>query len=406
MKKVREGYKITELGEIPEEWEVSKLGNLSEIVRGASPRPKGDPKYYGGSVPRLMISDVTRDGKYVTPKTDFLTEEGAKKSRPMKKGDLVISVSGTVALPTFLAVDSCIHDGFMGFKYIDGKLLKDYLYYEILNLREKLKNSATDGGVYINLTTDIVKNFDVLVPPTNEQQKIASILSSVDEQIEKTDNLIEKTKELKKGLMEQLLTRGIGHSRFKDTDIGRIPEEWGVKKLEEICEFWDGKRKPIKAEERSKMSGSIPYYGASGIIDWVNDFIFDDELILLGEDGENIKSRNVPLAFKVIGKCWVNNHAHVLKVREDNNTDFITYVLEDKDYSSYVIGSAQPKLNQAQCRKFIIQIPPAEEQEKIALILSSVDEQIQQYEFKKEKLQELKKGLMQNLLTGKIRVKV
>lgn len=79
MKKIKEGYKMTELGEIPVDWGIGKLGDLSEIVRGASPRPKGDPKYYGGSVPRLMISDVTRDGKYVTPKTDFLTEEGAKK---------------------------------------------------------------------------------------------------------------------------------------------------------------------------------------------------------------------------------------------------------------------------------------------------------------------------------------
>ncbi|MBA8896482.1 restriction endonuclease subunit S [Clostridium saccharobutylicum] len=199
-------FKDTEIGRIPEEWEIENLGDVTEIVRGASPRPKGDPKYYGGNVPRLMISDVTRDGKYVTPRTDFLTEEGAKKSRPMNKGDLIISISGTVALPTFLAVDSCIHDGFMGFKKIDEKLNKDFLYYQILFLREKLIRSATDGGVYINLTTDIVKEFKIIIPPLEEQNQIYLMLSSLDEQIDQYKEKKEKLQELKKGLIQKLLT--------------------------------------------------------------------------------------------------------------------------------------------------------------------------------------------------------
>jgi len=199
-------FKDTEIGRIPEEWNVENLGSVTEIVRGASPRPKGDPQYYGGNVPRLMISDVTRDGKYVTPRTDFLTEEGARKSRPMNKGDLIISISGTVALPTFLAVDSCIHDGFMGFKKIDENLNKDFLYYQILFLREKLTRSATDGGVYVNLTTDIVKEFSIIIPSLEEQKQIVLILSSVDEKINQYQYKKEKLQELKKGLMQKLLT--------------------------------------------------------------------------------------------------------------------------------------------------------------------------------------------------------
>lgn len=188
---------------------------------------------------------------------------------------------------------------------------------------------------------------------------------------------------------------------YKMTELGEIPVDWEVNRLEEICEFLDGKRKPIKAEDRLLMQGGIPYYGASGIIDWVNDYLFDDELILLGEDGENIKSRNVPLAFKVNGKCWVNNHAHVLKIKnnESDDIDYITYSLENKDYSSYVIGSAQPKLNQAECRKFLLLRPKLKEQQKISLILTSVDEQIEITDNLIEKTKELKKGLMQKLLT-------
>ncbi|OOM09436.1 restriction endonuclease subunit S [Clostridium saccharobutylicum] len=422
MKKVREGYKMTDLGEIPVDWVVGKLGDLSEIVRGASPRPKGDPKYYGGSVPRLMISDVTRDGKYVTPKTDFLTEEGAKKSRPMNKGDLVMSISGTVALPSFLAVDSCIHDGFMGFKKIDEQLYKDYLYYEILHLREKLINSATDGGVYINLTTDIVKNFDILVPLMKEQQKISLILSSVDEQIEITDNLIEKTKELKKGLMQKLLTKGIGNSRFKDTEIGRIPEAWEIRGLIDISQ---GKGEyGIGAVATEYVVGNPRYLRITDIGD-ESKLLFNDIKGLNDEEYEKYLLKYNDVVFARTGNTTGKSYAYDIKDGELvyagflikfsinpklANVNFIKYVIQSKRYWDWVnvmsTRSGQPGINSNEYAKFLIQLPGIEEQNQISLILSSVDEQIDQYESKKEKLQELKKGLMQKLLTGCIRVKV
>lgn len=185
------------------------------------------------------------------------------------------------------------------------------------------------------------------------------------------------------------------------TELGEIPEEWEVRQLEDVCEILDSYRKPIKASDREEMKGDIPYYGASGVIDWVNDYIFDEELILLGEDGENLNSRNTNLAFKVSGKSWVNNHAHVFKIADKSrdNIDFMVYYLEYKDYSKYIAGSAQPKITQAQCRKFLLPSPDLEEQEKIASILSTVDEQIDNVNGLIEKNKELKKGLMQQLLT-------
>ncbi|WP_347043160.1 restriction endonuclease subunit S, partial [Bacteroides fragilis] len=130
------------------------------------------------------------------------------------------------------------------------------------------------------------------------------------------------------------------------------------------------------------------------------------DLILLGEDGENLNSRNTNLAFKISGKSWVNNHAHVFRIKNTNKNsiDFMVYYLESKDYSKYIAGSAQPKITQAQCRKFLLPIPSKGEQDKIASILSSVDSKIEEYETKKQKIEELKKGLMQQLLNGKLRV--
>src|SRR5690606_37536378 len=113
-----------------------------------------------------------------------------------------------------------------------------------------------------------------------------------------------------------------------------------------------------------------PYYGASGIIDYVNDYLFDDELILLGEDGANILSRATPLAFMVEGKVWVNNHAHVLKTRDGYDRKFVTEYLESIKYDKYNTGTAQPKLNKEVCLSIPIVVPPLSEQKRIAEVLS------------------------------------
>ncbi|MBX2915222.1 MAG: restriction endonuclease subunit S [Cyclobacteriaceae bacterium] len=188
--------------------------------------------------------------------------------------------------------------------------------------------------------------------------------------------------------------------RFKEFKSG-----WINKKLSDVSVFLDGKRKPIKESDRAKMRGQFPYYGASGIIDFVNDYIFDDEIILLGEDGENIVSRNLPLAFKVVGKCWVNNHAHVIKPNRDTDIDFLTHILEKTNYEIYNTGTAQPKLNQEVCKSIPLNLPTLPEQQKIASFLSEVDEKIQQLTRKKELLEHYKKGVMQQLFSGKLRFK-
>ncbi|MFL0095599.1 restriction endonuclease subunit S [Tenacibaculum maritimum] len=184
---------------------------------------------------------------------------------------------------------------------------------------------------------------------------------------------------------------------FKQTEIGLIPEDWLVISLSEAVEFLDGKRRPIKANER--VSGNYPYYGASGIIDYVNDYIFDDELILLGEDGENILSRNLPLAFIIKGKAWVNNHAHVMKPNKFFNINFLTEYLESLDYSLLNSGTAQPKLNKKSCLNIRVIAPPIKEQKAIATALSDVDDLIASLEGLIAKKQAIKQGAMQQLLT-------
>lgn len=179
--------------------------------------------------------------------------------------------------------------------------------------------------------------------------------------------------------------------------------EWEEKRLGEIVKFLDGKRKPLEKGER--ISGIYPYYGASGIIDYVKDYIFDEELILLSEDGANIIDRNYRVSFLARGKYWVNNHAHVLKAKENNYNAFICEALERLNYQKYNTGTAQPKLNQDVCKKIILYTPSLPEQTKIADFLSTVDDKIQNQQDKITHLENIKKGFMQKIFSRKIRFK-
>ena len=192
---------------------------------------------------------------------------------------------------------------------------------------------------------------------------------------------------------------------YKQTELGMIPEGWDLLKFDDVFEFLDHKRKPVEEKIRNKMHGEYPYYGASGIIDYVNDYIFDDELILLGEDGENIISRNSRLAFKISGKCWVNNHAHVLKPRNDYNVNFLAELLESLNYEKYNSGTAQPKLNKQTIAKIKLVIPSLPEQQMISKNLSDINELIKQLDYLIEKKKNIKQGAMQEILTGKKRLK-
>lgn len=170
---------------------------------------------------------------------------------------------------------------------------------------------------------------------------------------------------------------------------------WEQRKLGEVVNFLDTLRKPLEGAKRVK--GPYPYYGASGIVDYVDGYLFDEELILLSEDGANITERNYPVCFLASGKYWVNNHAHVLKIKEDNDNNFICNSLERKDYTKYNTGMAMPKLNKETCKGIPIMCPNYDEQKKIGNYFRKFDTLIALHQRKLEHLQEQKKGLLQKM---------
>lgn len=182
--------------------------------------------------------------------------------------------------------------------------------------------------------------------------------------------------------------------------MSEIPNHWEIKQLQDCCEILDSKRIPINSEERAKRIGGIPYYGANGQQGTIDDFIFNEDLVLLAEDGGNFEQYySRPISYIIRGKSWVNNHAHVLKARAITTTEFVHYSLVHKNILGYINGGTRSKLNQADLRVIPINLPPLDEQKKISEILVSVDKVIELTDIEIGKLQNLKKGMMQDLLT-------
>ena len=172
-------------------------------------------------------------------------------------------------------------------------------------------------------------------------------------------------------------------------------DDWEQRKLEDVVEFLDTMRKPLEGAKR--IPGPYPYYGASGIVDYVDGYLFDEELVLLSEDGANITDRNYPVCFLASGKYWVNNHAHVLRTKDGNENNFICNSLERKDYKQYNSGMAMPKLNQEVCRGIPISCPSFDEQKKIGDYFRNLDNLITLHQRECDQLKELKKTMLKKM---------
>ena len=153
-----------------------------------------------------------------------------------------------------------------------------------------------------------------------------------------------------------------------------MASEWPLLSLGEISVNFDTRRKPVKGAER--IAGPYPYYGASGVVDFVDGYLFDGEYLLIAEDGENLRTRNTPIAFRATGKFWVNNHAHIIQGNGKASTRYLEYALLTADIDPYLTGAVMPKLTQGNLNKIPVLYPPKEIQDEIVSVLGALDDKI------------------------------
>ena len=216
---------------------------------------------------------------------------------------------------------------------------------------------------------DFVRTLVWAVPPVGEQTAIAHFLdhetAKIDALIAEQEKLIHLLAEKRQATLSHAVTRGLDPAApMKDSGVawlGEVPAHWEVGAVKRFFRSLDGRRVPLSAEERGGRQGEFPYYGASGVIDSIDDFIFDEDLVLVAEDGANLLNRSSPIAFVATGKYWVNNHAHILKPT-DENVRFWAERIEVIDLEPVVTGAAQPKLTIEALMNLPISAPPTNEE--------------------------------------------
>ena len=324
--------------------------------------------------------------------------ETAEMNR-VKSGNFILNI--TFAWERALAVtndedqDKLVSHRFPQFKP-NSDLVIDFFKHTLMDKRFKhhleLSSPGGAGRNKVLKVADMLK-YELLVPSIKEQNEISSFLNHVDYIITLHQRKLDNLKLKKKALLQKLFPKN--GERYPELRFPGFTDAWEQRKLGNIVDFLDGQRKPLKESERTK--GKYPYYGASGIIDYINDYLFDENLVLLSEDGANIIDRNYPVCFIATGKYWVNNHAHVLKVKTGVIDKFICESLERLDYTKFNTGTAQPKLNQDICQKIVITIPNEDEQKCISEFLDKINNIITLHQRKLDHLQLQKKALLQQM---------
>ncbi|HOM02774.1 MAG TPA: restriction endonuclease subunit S [Acetivibrio sp.] len=412
----REGYKMTELGEIPIEWEVKPIREVAEV----NPESLGSKTDKDFIINYIDIESVST-GKISNIKELSFGEAPSRARRKVRKDDVIISTVRPY-LKAFTLIKSNTENLVCstGFAVLRAKNnnLPQYIYQCTLSdsFLNQLSNKMV-GSNYPAVNSSDVQETLIPIPPLLEQKKIADILSTVDKQIEQTDALIEKTKQLKKGLMQRLLTKGIGHTEFKDTEIGTIPKEWEVVKLGEVVEIVNGATPSTKVE-KYWVNGSIPWATPSDItsngkyISATEKYITEDGLknssMTLLPSGSILMTSRATIGEKCINTLPMatNQGFKSMICSERIQNEFLYYMIDlvKIDFIKLASGSTFLEISKKDIELYKILLPPIQEQIYIANILCQVDKNIELCADKKESLQKLKNALLQKLLTGKIRV--
>ena len=424
---MKEGYKDSPIGEIPQEWEVRSIEDIAD-VKGGKRLPKGEklletPTPY----PYIRVADMYMGGVDPSGVMFVPAEVQPKISRYIiQKSDLFISVAGTLGLVGKIPKEL---DGANLTENADRitnlKANQDFLLQVLLSpIVQKAIEKEKTNNAQPKLALTRIKKFHVPYPPFPEQKKIATILSTVDEKIAVIEERIQATQELKKGLMQRLLTRGIGHTEFKDSPLGEIPVGWKVVRLGQYVEKVGSGITPKGGREAYVESG-VKFIRSQNVL--VGKFTLSDVAfiseeqhlkmsgtqllagdVLLNITGASIgRSCIVPEGF---GEANVNQHVCIIRPGEEIESVYLSKLLNSplgqNQINRFQAGGNREGLNFQQIRSFKIPLPTIEEQISISKILSTVEERLESLGKKRQMFKELKKGLMQQLLTGKTRVKM
>jgi len=417
----REGYKKTKIGWIPEDWGLDRLENCCQKITDGShlsPMPVKEGSLIA-TVKDMLSNDFNYNNCTNISNNDF--ELLVKTGCSPQQGDVLFSKDGTIG-KTFVFNNNkkiVLLSSIAILRAHKTILLSYFLFYVLKSeVFYKQLEGLKSGSALKRLVLKAIREIHTPLPPLPEQQKIAAILSTVDKKIESIEEQIKQTEQLKKGLMNKLLTEGIGHTEFKDTKIGRIPKSWEAVKLKKIAtiergkfqhrprndpQFYGGKHPFIQTGDVTNSNGKLKKYtqtlNENGL---AVSKLFPKGTIII-----TIAANIGDTAIALFDVAFPDSLIGIIAKSSINNV-YLEYYLrtQKKHLNKLSTVSAQKNINLETLKPLLVPKPPIQEQEKIATILGSVDEKIDVLHDKKSKYETLKKGLMQQLLTGRMRVKI
>jgi type I restriction enzyme S subunit len=374
-------------------WSLASIDDVCDVVNGGTPKT-GVPDYWGGQHQWITPAEMgKRSSAYVSQTERTITDQGLQNSsaRPLPPMSVILSSRAPIGHLVINTEPMATNQGCKGLvprKQIDHK----FLYYYLGSIVQLLNDLGT-GATFKELSGGKLKEVPVPLPPLPEQQRIVAILD------EAFDGIATAKAHAEKNLQN---TRALFASHMQSV-FSRTGKGWTTKTLNQISQNLDSKRIPITKSDRKP--GEFRYYGASGIVDYVEGYIFDGDTLLVSEDGANLLARSTPIAFSVSGRYWVNNHAHILKFDSMATQRCVEFYLESIPLDDYITGAAQPKLNQQALNSIPILIPDSiDEQQKVIDEIEALLEQTERleatYQQKLTALDALKKSLLHRAFNG------
>lgn len=356
--------------EVPENWVWVRLGAIAEIVTGGTPSKK-HPEYYGGNFPFYKPSDLDQ-GRLTYDASEYLSEEGKNVSRIIPKNSTAVCCIGSIGKCGYLMCEGTTNQQInSAIPKINSLCLYYYLCTE--NFVQDLLSMASATTIAI-VNKSKMESCAFPLPPLSEQQRIVErieeLLAKLDEAKERLQEVADSFAVRKAAILHNAFTGELTKQWRRENGVR--DESWEEKKLSEITENQDSKRIPLSKSQRDNMNRIYDYYGASGIIDKVDDYIFEGKKLLIGEDGANLVTRSKDIAFIADGKYWVNNHAHILDVKDTVLLMYLCNYVNNMDLIPYVTGSAQPKLTQAKMNNIKIFLPTLPEQHEIVRLIDDL----------------------------------
>ena len=397
--------------------EASQLGICAEIVMGQSP-PGNTTNTSGDGVP--LLNGPTEFGSHHPEPAQFTTD-ARKMAYP---GDLLFCVRGsTTGRMNWADQEYAIGRGIASLRHKRGQQFQPFVQAVVEFSLPDLLNQAT-GSTFPNVSARQLAT--IWWPPLklSEQRAIAHILGTLDDKIELNRRMNETLEAMARALFKSWfvdfdpvrakmegrhtgLPQDIADlfpDRLVNSEMGKIPEWWEVASLGTVIEIHDRKRIPLNKHQRAQRQGPYPYYGAAGIMDYVNDFLFDGVYVLSGEDGSVVDAHGHPVVQYVWGKFWVNNHAHVLKGRKDISEEHLYLLLQRANITAFVTGAVQPKLNQRNLKAIPLVLPTGPACRVFSGLVAPLFARVRHNADESERLVALRDTLLPKLISGEIRV--